>query len=46
MNNDKNSHHLTPSGTPAHPEQTVPDSNPKKRFEIELHLTQYKYAKI
>jgi hypothetical protein len=27
MNNDKNSHQSTPSGTPAHPEQTVPDTN-------------------
>ena len=26
MNNDKNSHHITPSGTTAHPEQTVPDN--------------------
>ncbi len=32
MNNDKNSHHLTPSGTTAHPEQTVPDNNPAKRL--------------
>ena len=28
MNNDKNSHQITPSGTTAHPEQTVPDNNP------------------
>jgi hypothetical protein len=27
MNNDKNSHQSTPSGTTAHPEQTVPDNN-------------------
>jgi len=46
MNNDKNSHQITSSRTTAHPEQTVPDSNPKKRYEVELHLTQYKYAKI
>jgi len=30
MNNDKNSHHITPSGTTAHPEQTVPDNKPAK----------------
>jgi hypothetical protein len=28
MNNDKNSHQITSSGTTAHPEQTVPDNNP------------------
>jgi hypothetical protein len=30
MNNDKNSHPITPSGTTAHPEQTVPDNNQPK----------------
>jgi hypothetical protein len=30
MNNDKNSHPITPSGTTAHPEQTLPDNNPAK----------------
>jgi len=34
MNNDKNSHHLTPSGTTAHPEQTVPDNNPVNRLKF------------
>jgi len=27
MNNDKNSHQITSSGTTAHPEQTVPDNS-------------------
>ena len=31
MNNDKNSHQITPSGTTAHPEQTVPDNNHNTR---------------
>jgi hypothetical protein len=30
MNNDKNSHQITPSGTTAHPEQTVPDNHTAK----------------
>jgi hypothetical protein len=32
MNNDKNSHQITSSGTTAQPEQTVPDTNPSKRL--------------
>jgi len=28
MNNNKNSHQITPSGTAAHPEQAVPDNHP------------------
>lgn len=46
MKTDKNSQTATQSGTPAHPEQTFPDNNSKKRYEVELHLTQYKYARI
>jgi hypothetical protein len=55
MNNDKNSHPITPSGTTAHPEQTLPDNNqPKaaqsrkrlKKFEVELNFTQYSEATV
>lgn len=40
MKYDKNSHQITSSGTTAHPEQTVPDNNRRKKFKVELSYTQ------
>ena len=44
MNNDKNSHHLTPSGTTAHPEQTVPDNIKFNQYKVILRLKLYGHA--
>jgi hypothetical protein len=35
MKNDKNSHSVTPSGTTAQPEQTVPDNSQKRKARSE-----------
>ena len=49
MKTDKNSHPVTPSGTTAQPEQTVPDNNRRrtlKKYAVELSFTQYSVAKV
>jgi hypothetical protein len=52
MNNDKNSHQITSSGTTAHPEQTVPDNQQRKtplqkraRISYEQWLEKYRPIK-
>ena len=46
MKNDKNSHQITPSGTTAQPQQTVPDNNHSNKYEVTLRWTQYNIAKV
>lgn len=47
MKTDKNSRtHSTTSGAPSQPEQAVSDNNPRNEYEIQLHLTEYKYATV
>jgi hypothetical protein len=41
MKTDKNSRtHSTTSGTPSHPELTVPDTNQKKHYAVHFNLAQ------